>query len=133
MYLAIPLTEKSRQKLLSVFAPKFSIVVAHHITLCGPKTFGTSIGMPQSVVDEYLSRENTIEVIGYATDESLETVTVRINGSTLAQHGGRPLHITLSHEPTRKPVESSFVILANDHQYLKSPLLLDANCAKIFH
>ena len=88
-----------RNALLRKFHPKFADVIAHHITISLGET--KPVGWPDTAL---------IQVTGYASDQSLETLVCTVNGKTLQPRGKR-LHITWSLDATtRKPKESADVI-----------------------
>ncbi|MBY0547866.1 MAG: hypothetical protein K2W95_11260 [Candidatus Obscuribacterales bacterium] len=95
-YQCFQLTERSRKRLLEKFPPKFSEVRANHIT----HDYGVSVTGELPAVPEQ------IEVIGYASDGSLECLVVRVDGQ-LYRPDGNPYHITLSNEPHRQAKESN--------------------------
>jgi hypothetical protein len=98
-YSAYVLTNESRKELLQNFHPKFSKVVAHHITV--KFDWHEEDGIPPLA---------NVKVVGYANDPSgVEALVVSINGTIQRPHGGT-YHITLSLAPGRKPVESNDII-----------------------
>lgn len=101
-YLAYNLTDDSRAKVLSTFAPKFDKVVCHHITV----KFGVS--------GNEVKTPNTpkkVEVIGYASNDKIECVVVRVDGKTHRDSDGKLFHITLSHTNEAKPVMSNDLLM----------------------
>ena len=97
-YSAYVLSKKSRAEILKTFPPKFSIVNADHVTV----KFGLS-------KEDCVPRPAKIEVVGYASDDSLEAAVVSVNGKT-QRSDGSSYHVTLSYEPNRKPVQSNGLI-----------------------
>ena len=95
-YQCFVLCERSRQRLLAKYPPKFSQVEAHHIT----HEYGVAANSPLPV------RPRQIEVVGYASDDSLECVVIKIDGQT-HRPDGNVYHVTLSREPQRKARESN--------------------------
>lgn len=95
-YQCFLLSERSRTRLLEKFPPKFREVKATHIT----HDYGVSATSELPVVPEQ------IEVVGYASDDSLECLVVRVDGQ-LYRPDGNPYHITLSKEPHRQARESN--------------------------
>ncbi|AUZ94815.1 hypothetical protein FDI40_gp003 [Agrobacterium phage Atu_ph07] len=93
MYSGWVIDEKSRNKILEVFPPKFDRVIAHHVTK------ELSGNMPEIA---------TIEVIGYAEDSKIECIVVRVNG-TEYRADGKMYHVTLSvdSKSDAKPVDSN--------------------------
>ena len=107
-YIAYTLTKSARSKVLAAFPPKFSDVIAHHITYKFGVTKAESIPHPPS----------SVKVIGYSSDASLEALVVEVNGKSFRPDGKR-YHITLSLEKGRKPVESNTLILKNGFEEVK--------------
>lgn len=100
-YIAYNLTEDSRAKLLGEFPPKFRNVVAHHITiLFGVDESSALPDIPQKV-----------EVIGYASNDKIECVVVRVDGKERRPSDGKLMHITLSHSNEAKPVMSNNLLM----------------------
>ena len=97
-YIAYNLTASAREKILNLFPPKFSNVIAHHTTF----SFGVNENTP-------LPEAADIEVIGYACNNNIECVVVNVNGSSVRGDGGT-YHITLSHNDNAKPVHSNDLI-----------------------
>ena len=115
-YLAFVLSEVSRTLLLQKFQPKFSKVIAHHITLDFCPT--------QKSIDDYqdmLSLCPIVTVYGYAQGDGVECVAVNC-ANTSQRLDGKFFHITLSVEPPHKPVESN--LLFDQIKLLMSGLLL---------
>lgn len=94
------LDEDSRNKLLKVFVPKFSDVIAHHITLKFPV---------KSNAEDPPAVDAT--VVGYASDDGLECLVVSIDGST-ERPDGKVFHITwsLEREDDRTPSQSNALL-----------------------
>lgn len=99
-YTGFELDKKSRRQLLNQLPPKFADVMAHHITY----KFGVS-------EDAIPAQPKTAEIVGYASDNSLEAYIVAINGS-IVRPDGKTYHITwsLDRSKNRKPVQSNNVI-----------------------
>jgi hypothetical protein len=110
-YSAYVLSKKSRRELLTVFPPKFSEVRAHHITV--------KFGLSKS---DQKPHSANIEVVGYASDDSLEAAVVAVNGRT-GRSDGSIYHITLSHGPGRKASQSNG-LLANGWEPV-APISID--------
>lgn len=113
-YTAYILTDVVRAHLLSIFTPKHSDILCHHIT----ESFGT-----HSV--DYLPEPSLVIVIGQSFDESLECLVVEVNGKQFRPDGKR-YHITLSLNRSvgRKPVDSNKVIIDSGIVLLKEPIHL---------
>lgn len=97
-YSAYVLTKKSRSLLLNKFPPKFSKVDADHITV--------KFGLNKT---DRIPHEAKIQVVGYASDASLECCVIAVNGKTVRPDGST-YHITLSYDSGRKPVESNHLL-----------------------
>lgn len=100
-YLAFELNSTSRAKLLSIFIPKFSNVICHHVTI--------EFNLTQEKLDNIkkdFSSNPKVQVYGYAISDGIECVAVAIDSKT-DRLDGSFYHITLSIEPPRKPVESN--------------------------
>lgn len=104
----LELTDESRSKILSVFPPKYSEAIAHHITYKG-------------VVSELPTPEDEFMVVGYADNgESLEAAVVAVNGST-ARPDGSTYHITISLDRDKgvKPMHSNDLLAEKGYQKVK--------------
>ncbi len=87
--------EEAKKVLIERFPPRFTDVIAHHITLKRGNQF-----RPQPI---------TAVVVGYAVDEAgVEALVVEVNGST-ERADGKTFHITWSidREAGFKPVSSN--------------------------
>lgn len=100
-YISYNLTEESRAKILSEFPPKFSKVVAHHITV----QFGVNDSVPLPVPPQ------KVEVIGYASNEKIECVVVRVDSKERRESDGKLMHITLSRSDEAKSVMSNELLM----------------------
>ncbi len=97
-YVAYNLTSSSREKILSSFTPKFTKVIAHHITLA----FGVDSSYP-------LPSNFQAKVVGYSNNENIECLVVEIAGN-IYRPDGKVFHITLSHNEKAKPVDSNILL-----------------------
>lgn len=97
-YLAFNLTDAAREEILSLFKPQFDKVVCHHITF----KFGVKESEPIPDLRE-------ARVIGYAANKDIECLVVEIGG-TYNRPDGSIYHITLSHSPNAKPVDSNALL-----------------------
>ena len=97
-YAAFNLTESAKTELLGKYPPKFSKVIAHHVTY--RRSAKESDPIPE--VD-------SVRVIGYCSNEFIECMVVRI-GPDLLREDGKIYHITLSHAEGHKPVESNALL-----------------------
>jgi hypothetical protein len=99
-YTAFVLDENTRKQVLSAIAPRFEVVVCHHITV----EYGVTSEAP-------LPNLQRAEIVGYCIDEGgIEALIVAIDGST-TRPDGCTYHITLSHAIDREPKESNDAIL----------------------
>lgn len=112
-YMAHNLTEEAKEKLLSIFPPKFPIVVAHHVTL--------DFNVPAS---SEIPEKAEIKVIGYSSNKNIECVVVEVNGNSKRPSDGKLFHITLSHTKDAKPVQSNDLLIEQGFDEV-SPFLLD--------
>ena len=114
-YEALALTPESRAKLLQRFKPRFLDVIAHHVTY--------RFGVPESAKQPpgIGGGPTPIEVVGYACDDRIEAVLVKVNG-TSKRPDGKLFHITLSLDRSKgaKPVMSNDLLAAG---YTKVPPL----------
>jgi hypothetical protein len=97
MYTAYVLTDEARDMLLEKFPPKYSKVIAHHVTV--------EFGVP---VDSEVPDEAEVKIVGEAdTGDGLQALVAMVDGSTRRPDGGT-YHVTWSLEPDRyKPVDSN--------------------------
>jgi hypothetical protein len=100
MYTAYVLTDESRNALLERFPPKYSNVIAHHVTV--------EFGVPK---DAELPENAQLKVIGEAdSGDGLQALVVAVNGS-YKREDGKIYHITWSLEPdSYKPADSNALI-----------------------
>jgi hypothetical protein len=113
-YSAFVLTDKSRNMLLAAHPPKFSKVIAHHIT----HEFGIDVSKTPM-------KPKCVKVVGYAFDDSLDAVVVKVDGGT-DRPDGKIYHVTMSLEPYRKPKEANELVCNPDKIYLiENGLVLD--------
>lgn len=113
MYTAYELDRKSRQRLASVFPPKYSDFIGHHITHRMVKK--TDMSLP--------SQPKSIKVVGYADDgDSLEALVVEVNGK-IHRPDGKIYHITWSLDKSkgRKPVQSNGLVM-NGYEPVNPPI-----------
>lgn len=103
-YEAFVLTEDSRQHLKSIFPPKYPKWFGHHVTHRFPATKGEMTPYDDQTRGDF-------EVIGYAHDDGIEALVVRVPGHNRRPDGG-VYHLTWSLDPAKgkKPVHSNAVI-----------------------
>lgn len=105
MFTGYLLSESSRQKLLSLFPPKYPEVVCHHVT----EQFGVPVGT------EAPEKPESVVVVGYVNDEvgGVEGLLVQVDGSVNRKKDGM-YHITLSLDRSKgaKPFHTNRVIHA---------------------
>ncbi|MFL6843971.1 MAG: hypothetical protein ACJ8ER_03725 [Allosphingosinicella sp.] len=100
-----------RRELLLQFPPRFSLVVADHVTL-------RTKADPEAALPE----EELGEVVGIADDgKGVEALIVSIAGTTTRPDGGT-YHITWSLEPGREAVESNDVIREQPWRMIDLPM-----------
>lgn len=98
-YVGWELPASERARLLAVFPPSYSRVMAHHCTL----KFGVTS-------DELLPTAQEGLVVGVADDGvGVQALVLKIGG-TIHRPGGGVYHITWSLGTGRKPMESNHVI-----------------------
>lgn len=99
-YVGWELAEADRAMLMGFFKPQHPDVIAHHVTLKN--------GVPSDVE---LPTETSGEVIGYAKNDTVEALIVRIGGTTDRPNGGT-YHVTWSidRQAGAKPVHSNALI-----------------------
>lgn len=99
-YTAYNLTKDTVASLKKIFPPKFSKVIAHHITV----DFGVGSNHPLP------SKAAKLHVVGYVCDPAgLETLVVKVNGKSRRSDGSM-YHITWSLQGNFKPVDSNKLI-----------------------
>lgn len=104
-YLAFILDDSSRALLLKNIPPRFSKVIAHHVTLIYPKTEADKAKM-RRMHTQLLGQECDAEVYREYTGEYIHAAGVRFNGSVTRMLGGF-YHVTMSLEAPAKPVDSN--------------------------
>jgi hypothetical protein len=100
-YLAFVLSPASRERLLTIFKPKFSKVICHHVTI--------DFNLTEDRLKKFkhlLDEAPGVLVKGYACGDGIECISVKV-GSNSIREDGSFYHITLSLEPPHKPVESN--------------------------
>lgn len=113
----------SRNKLESVFPPKFSEFIGHHITY--------AVKVP---ITDPLPSASSFVVVGYAIDENgLECLVVEVDGS-IHRPDGLIYHITWSIDRSAGfvPKNSNDVIAANGFSYIDKPINISAKAKYIF-
>lgn len=117
MYTAYLLDAQTRQSLLQQFPPKYSKVIAHHITVQYP------------VADDALQPPSAeIKVVGYAdSGDGLEALVVSVDGKIQRPDGGT-YHITWSLDPIKyEPKDSNALVSSQTKKFLiKLPILISA-------
>jgi hypothetical protein len=117
-YIAFVLDTKSRAHLLKTVPTSFSRVVAHHVTLVGPREYQPDSRARQmtQVIATTLHIGDDIEAIGvkFDNDTTSSNFTHRRDGSYY--------HVTLSHEATARPVKSN--TLKDKFIVLPTPIVL---------
>jgi hypothetical protein len=112
LYIALNLTEASRQQIWKLFPPKFQEIKADHVTY--------DFGVDKNVE---LPEISDVSAFAYICDESLEALIVSVNGST--QRLNRIFHITLSRSSDRKSSESNRLALHTNKWLTVEPFKID--------
>jgi hypothetical protein len=114
-YMAYKLSDSSRTALLHHFTPKYSTVIAHHVTY----------KFPAKSTDELPPDVTEAHVVGYAEEPGLEALVVEVNGSTKRPDGGT-LHITLSLDKNerKKPAHSNKLLQGGFQHVNRIPIHL---------
>jgi len=102
MYTAHVLDEESRMMLLMKYPPKYSKVIAHHVTL----EFGVPSDTPPPNYAD-------VKLMGYTdSGDGLEALVVSVNGST-KRPDGKIYHITWSLDPDKYSPKDSNDLLTS--------------------
>ncbi|WP_338455114.1 hypothetical protein [uncultured Alteromonas sp.] len=109
----LKLTDSSREKLLKLYPPRFSAVLAEHITLEHGSLTDT---------DYQFSK---VSVVGYQSTSYLDVLVVAIDGSCIRPFDKGVLHITLSTQPGIAPACSNYVLSVKQYEKTESNLELD--------
>lgn len=115
-YEAFVLTAESRAALQRVFPPKYPMQIGHHVT--------HRFGVPRTANVPYGEQTTGwFEVIGYAEDDGIEALVVKVAGREFRPDGKR-YHVTWSLDPAkgRKPVDSNRVIAGGFKPFTQAPL-----------
>ena len=121
MYTGYLIDEKSRDKLLKIFPPKYPDVIAHHIT----EKFGVT------KYAEEPEQPSSVKVIGYIDNgENIEGLLVEVNGTTTRKSGSK-YHITWSIDKSTgaKPVDTNKYV--DEAKILKKPIYINVT-PKVF-
>ena len=114
------LDARERIELLQQFPPRFTNVVADHVTL---RTGAT----PETPLP---AEPNSSKVVGRADDgESLECLVVELDGTT-ERPDGSTYHITWSLGPGRRARESNDVLRDQGWDYLETPIPVELTPAR---
>lgn len=117
-YEAFILTSESRAALAQAFPPKFPLWIGYHIT--------HSFGVPKQANVPYGEQTHGwFEVIGYAVEDGLEALVVRVTTKERRPDGKR-YHVTWSLDPCKgkKPVHSNDLIAKGFQRH--DPVRFDA-------
>ena len=102
MYTAHTLDEESRTMLLLRFTPKYSKVLAHHVTV--------KFGVPE---DTPAPNYADVKLVGYIdSGDGLEALVVSVDGTWIRQDGNI-YHITLSLDPDKYSPKDSNALLSS--------------------
>lgn len=114
LYSAYLLSQTGRKTLMDIFKPKYSRIVAHHVTV----QFG-------NVTENSVPDAADIEVVGYIdSGDGLEALVVSVNGA-VDRPDGSVYHITWSLQNGYKPVDSNKVIKKYGYEYLVEPISIE--------
>ncbi len=97
-YSCFNIKQESKNELMSLFPPKFPLLVCDHVT----HTFG--------YVPETIPIIKTINIIGEISSEDIQVLTVEINGSHI-RPDGLVYHITYSKSGIHIPDVSSLSVI----------------------
>lgn len=101
-YTGYLLSEKSRVDLTAHFPPKYPKFIGHHAT----HKFGAYEG-------DSIPEIEKAEIIGYAEEDGIEALVVKINGSTFNEISNSIYHITWSLDPNKKSPKDSNKLIAS--------------------
>lgn len=111
-YLAFELSPTTRGELLKRYPPKFSKVICHHVTI----EFNLTEQKLAKILADLSIRDPKVEVVGYLSDDSIECLTVAVNGK-MTRPDGKHYHVTLSLEPPRAAKHSNDLIDKTDERH----------------
>lgn len=94
----LELSDSSREELLKHFPPRFSEVLAKHISL------------KHGLLSDHEYRFENVVVIGYQFTSYLDVLVVEVDGNCTRLTDKKLLHITLSTKPGIAPVCSNDVL-----------------------
>jgi len=100
-YLAFELSARSRASMLTLFQPRFSKVICHHVTI----EFNLT-AEKFNVLKKDLTPTTLVRAYGYAKGDGVECIAIAI-GDKIDRLDGSFYHVTLSIDPPHKPVESN--------------------------
>jgi len=105
-----------RAQLLKIFVPKYSKVIAHHVTY----EFSVTEEYAQEDVRTLQAAPSFVDIYGYLNSgDGLECLLVQVDGKK-HKPDGRAYHITWSHRPDLyKPVDSNNLIVTRNYQPVK--------------
>ena len=116
----LTLDESSHQKILRRFPPKYSRVLAHHVTYY----YG-------STSDRQMPDISKVKVIGYACEDYIEAAVCEVEGD-LKSPDGRIFHVTISLDPAhREPKDSNKMLFKGDWERV-SPFHISVSPEKRF-
>jgi len=109
-YSGVFLLPDERKKLLEVFPPKFQNIHADHLTL----TYDVS---PDEMSALEIGKKITLKIIGLAEDDKAQALII----DTTMSSNANP-HITLSTDPSVRPVYSNELIEKSGYKKLDTPI-----------
>jgi len=114
------LPSDERERLLQRFPPKYTNVIADHVTL----RVGASAGTPLP------RKPDVTRIVGRADDgDSLECLVVDLDGTT-DRPDGSTYHITWSLGPGRKARESNEVLRDQGWEHVDAPIEIELEPAR---
>lgn len=100
-YLAFELSDRCRANVLTLFQPRFSKVICHHVTI----EFNLTAEKFEKL-KKLFAYGPTVRAYGYAKGDGIECIAVAIGGETDREDGSF-YHVTISLDSPHKPVESN--------------------------
>ncbi|MEI7465069.1 MAG: hypothetical protein WCJ87_06970 [Burkholderiales bacterium] len=113
MYRAYPLTAADRASLLKQFPPRFSRVIADHISAEGLRS-----------MDKVREGAATGRVIGVANGDKYQALVVTINGRELTSDG-TPFHVSWSVDASFSSGAIGSAIARDGFKRLAEPIVID--------
>lgn len=116
IYSCYLLTDKTLEKLLELFPPKYERTIAHHITV-----------RFKGINKDDFPPEETIQVIGYVdSKDGLEALVAQV-GDSSKRPDGSVYHITWSLRGSYKPYDSNLLLRQKGYMLLDDPIEIEAD------